>query len=260
MEMKQLFGKFVVAVFVLSVFLLGSCGNNDKPYFSQQNYAIRCYLDSVKEYTLEDVVGRQLDASCRMTNEHDNVVELQVEQKTGKHNLMLKGLGFSHINVLRNGEKASVSVDVVTEAIERKWQIFDRAENVVCTPDLKETILDDMYHNLVVPKMSLHDRVVLDFGNNGKWQFGFFVGGTLAKILDFDYDKVQKEYSFYSLDEPDKRQTFTFQLISKEKTRKAIYKKGYFSCDLTSYYQKKYGAEKVGKVIVTYLVGNDVVI
>lgn len=59
--------------------LLTSCKDDDAPYFKRSDYDMYCSLDADEEYSLEDAVGRTLDASCSISNENDGVAELQVD-------------------------------------------------------------------------------------------------------------------------------------------------------------------------------------
>lgn len=81
--------------------LLASCKDDDAPYFERSGYLLDCFLDADEEYSLEDAVGRTLDASCSITNENEGVAELQVDQETGKHIIVPKKIGYTHINLVR---------------------------------------------------------------------------------------------------------------------------------------------------------------
>lgn len=107
--------------------LLASCKDDDAPYFERSGYLLDCFLDADEEYSLEDAVGRTLDASCSIANENDGVAELQVDQETGKHIIVPKKIGYTHINLVRGEEKVSIMVGVKTEAIDF-WRITDRIE------------------------------------------------------------------------------------------------------------------------------------
>lgn len=91
--------------------LLASCKDDDAPYFERSGYLLDCFLD----------------ASCSISNENDGVAELQVDQETGKHIIVPKKIGYTHINLVRGEEKVSIMVGVKTEAIDF-WRITDRIE------------------------------------------------------------------------------------------------------------------------------------
>lgn len=79
--MKQCFCKVSLLFVVIISVLLTSCKDDDAPYFERSGYLLDCFLDADEEYSLEDAVGRTLDASCSISNENDGVAELQVNQE-----------------------------------------------------------------------------------------------------------------------------------------------------------------------------------
>lgn len=132
----------LMCLVALSV-LLASCKDDDAPYFERSGYLLDCFLDADEEYSLEDAVGRTLDASCSIANENDGVAELQVNQETGKHIIVPKKIGRTRVKLMRGEEKVSITVVVKTEAIDF-WRITDRIEKIDCASDLKEIIRADM--------------------------------------------------------------------------------------------------------------------
>lgn len=107
--------------------LLASCKDDDAPYFERSGYLLDCFLDADEEYSLEDAVGRTLDASCSISNENEGVAELQVDQETGNHIIVPKKIGRTRVKLMRGEEKVSITVVVKTEAIDF-WRITDRIE------------------------------------------------------------------------------------------------------------------------------------
>ena len=105
--------------------LLASCKDDDAPYFERSGYLVDCFLDADEEYSLEDAVGRTLDASCSISNENEDVAELQEDQETGKHIIIAKKIGRTRINLVRGEEHVSVTILVKTQAIDF-WRITDR--------------------------------------------------------------------------------------------------------------------------------------
>ena len=91
LRMKKVSLINLMCLVALSV-LLVSCKDDDAPYFTRSNYGVNCFLDADEEYSLEDAVGRTLDASCSISNENEGVAELQVNQETGKHIIVPKKL------------------------------------------------------------------------------------------------------------------------------------------------------------------------
>lgn len=161
----------LMCLVALSV-LLASCKDDDAPYFTRSNYGVNCFLDADEEYSLEDAVGRILDASCSISNENEGVAELQVDQETGKHIIVPKKIGYTHINLVRGEEKVSITVVVKTEAIDF-WRITDRIEKIDCASDLKEIICADMYESQVLPQLKVNDDVYFGYGSKGRWNMSY---------------------------------------------------------------------------------------
>lgn len=235
--------------------LLTSCKDDDAPYFERSGYLVDCFLDADGEYSLEDAVGRTLDASCSITNENEGVAELQVDQETGKHIIIAKKIGRTRINLVRGEEHVSVTILVKTEAIDF-WRITDRIEKIDCASDLKEIIRADMYESQVLPQLQVGNDVYFGYGSKGRWYMNYS-SKDRDDLRDFyvDYAKGDTEYKFYTRPDMDKKQAFTFsldevrQLSGGEPT-----KYGTFTCDLTDYYQQKYGQDKVRRVVLSYKV------
>ena len=63
------------------------------------------------------------------------------------------------------------------------------------------------------------------------------------------------EYKFYAWPDMDKKQAFTFSLDEvRRPSGGEPTKYGTFTCDLTDYYQQKYGQDKVKRVVLSYKV------
>ena len=157
----------LMCLVALSV-LLASCKDDDAPYFERSGYLLDCFLDADEEYSLEDAVGRTLDASCSIANENDGVAELQVSQETGNHIIVPKKIGRTRVKLMRGEEKVSITVVVKTEAIDF-WRITDRIEKIDCASDLKEIIRADMYESQVLPQLKVNDDVYFGYGSKGRW-------------------------------------------------------------------------------------------
>lgn len=238
---------------VIMSILLTSC-KDDAPYFTRSNYGVDCFLDADEEYSLEDAVGRTLDASCSISNENEGVAELQVDQETGKHIIIAKKIGRTRINLVRGEEHVSVTILVKTQAIDF-WRITDRIEKIDCASDLKEIICADMYESQVLPKLQVNDDVYFGYGSKGRWNMSY--SSNRDDLIDFyvDYAKGDTEYKFYAWLDMDKKQAFTFSLDEvRRPSGEDPTKYGTFTCDLTDYYQQKYGQDKVRRVVLSYKV------
>ena len=111
LRMKKVSLINLMCLVALSV-LLASCKDDDAPYFERSGYLLDCFLDADEEYSLEDAVGRTLDASCSISNENEGVAELQVDQETGKHIIIAKKIGRTRINLVRGEEHVSVCLQL----------------------------------------------------------------------------------------------------------------------------------------------------
>lgn len=249
--MKPCYHKVSLLIVVISI-LLASC-KNDTPYFTRSNYCVSCFLDSNNVYSLEETVGCSLDASCSISNENEDVAELHVE--TGKHIIIPKKIGYTHLELVRGEELVSVMILVKTEAIDY-WKIIDQSENVDCNPELKEKICSDIYKSQVLPQLYINDDIYFGYGSKGVWYITCR-NHSSSGWDDFyvDYAKGDTEYKFYAWPDMDKKQSFTFSLDEvRQSSVGESTKYGTFTCDLTDYYQQKYGQDKVKKVVLSYKV------
>lgn len=253
--MRKYLYKVSLLLEVIMSILLTSCKDDDAPYFTRSNYGVNCFLDADEEYSLEDAVGRNLDASCSISNENGGVAELQVDQETGKHIIVPKKIGYTHVKLIRGEEKVSVMIHVKTQAIDF-WRITDRIEKIDCASDLKEIIRADMYESQVLPQLQVGNDVYFGYGSKGRWYMSYS-SKDRDDLRDFyvDYAKGDTEYKFYTRPDMDKKQAFTFSLDEvRRPSGEDPTKYGTFTCDLTDYYQQKYGQDKVRRVVLSYKV------
>lgn len=251
--MRKCLYKVSLLLEVIMSILLTSCKDDDAPYFTRSNFGVNCFLDANEEYSLEDAVGRTLDASCSISNENEGVAELQVEND--KHIIMPKKIGYTHVKLIRGEEKVSVMIRVKTEAVDF-WRITDRVEKIDCASDLKEIIRADMYESQVLPQLKVNDDVYFGYGSKGRWNMSYSSKDS-DDLMDFyvDYAKGDTEYKFYAWPDMDKKQAFTFSLDEvRRPSGGEPTKYGTFTCDLTDYYQQKYGQDKVRRVVLSYKV------
>ena len=182
------------------------------------------------------------------------MAELQVNQETGKHIIVPKKIGYTHINLVRGEEKVSIMVGVKTEAIDF-WRITDRIEKIDCASDLKEIIRADMYESQVLPQLKVNDDVYFGYGSKGRWNMSYSSNRDDLRDFYVDYAKGDTEYKFYAWPDMDKKQVFTFSLDEvRRPSGEDPTKYGTFTCDLTDYCQQKYGQDKVRRVVLSYKV------
>lgn len=253
MKRNYILGK-IGLLLVVTCMLLAACKDNEGSYFARNNYYVSCFLDSDKIYSLEEIVGRALDASCEISVEYDDIVELQIDKEIGKHIIIPKELGFSHLYIMRGDEKVAVMIQVKTAAIDF-WKIEKRVEKIDCASDISEEICSDIYQSQVLPQLNVGEELYFGYGGKGKWTVSFsgYDSGDNDKTFYVDYVKGESKYMFYSFPNKDKKQVFTFSLDDVQRPLGGeVTKFGAFTCDLTDYYQQKYGQDKVKKVILSY--------
>lgn len=182
--MKLYICKVSLFFVVMTSVLLVSCNDDEDSYFVQSGYLVNCFLDSNKVYSLEETVGRSLNASCSISNENDDVAEIQIDKETGKHIIVPKKIGCTYVKLIRGEERSSVMIVVKTEAIDF-WKISDRIEKIDCSPDLMEDIRVDVYMAQVLPQLNVGGELVPGYNSKGKWYMGYSRdnGGDWKKLL-----------------------------------------------------------------------------
>lgn len=254
--MVRYFCKLFLLLLVAMVSILQiSCKDDDAPYFERSSYYENCFLDSDKVYSLEEAIGHSLDVSCSISNENEGVAEVQTDKGTGKHIIIPKKIGYTQIELKKGEGKASVMIYVKTEAI-NSWKIKERIEKIDCAPELKENIRSDIYMSQVLPKLNVGEDIYFDYGGKGRWCLEVFDdASSKVKSIYVDFSRGDSKYSLYVFPNMDKKQYVTFSLDGIQNTsEKRPVKFGTFTCDLTDYYQQKYGEDKVKKVELFYKV------
>lgn len=254
--MVRYFCKLALLLLVAMVSMLQiSCKDDDAPYFERSSYYEDCFLDSDKVYSLEEAIGHSLDASCSISNENKDVAEVQIDKETGKHIIIPKKIGYTHLELKKGEEKASVMIQVKTEAI-NYWEITQRIEKIDCNPDLKENIRSDIYMSQVLPKLNVGKNIYFGYGGKGRWCLeAFDDASSKVKSIYVDFSRGDSKYCLYAFPDMDKKQYVAFSLDGIQNPSGKIPDKfGTFTCDLTDYYQQKYGEGKVKKVELVYKV------
>ena len=252
--MKLYYYKITLFLVVIISILLASCKDDAPTYFARNSYWVNYFLDSNKVYVLEDVVGRSFDASCSISNEYDDVAEIQLDE-TGRHIIVPKKIGCTHVELMRGEEKADVIILIKTKAIDF-WKIEERIENIDCASNLKEKICSEVYEYQVLPQLSAGDEFVPGYNSRGMWYMEYLsYNDSDRKEYYVDYAKGDTEYKFYAWPNMDKKQSFTFSLDEvRQPYGEEPTKYGTFTCDLTDYYQQKYGQDNVKQVVISYKV------
>lgn len=173
---------------------------------------------------------------------------------TGRHVIVPQKIGCTHVELMRGEEKTEVIVLIKTEAVDY-WYIMDRIEKIDCTLELKEEICSDIYKSQVLPQLDVDEMIYFGYGSRGRWYMEYLSNNSDRKEYYVDYAKGDTEYKFYAWPNMDKKQSFTFLLDEvRQPYGEEPTKYGTFTCDLTDYYQQKYGLDNVKQVVLSYKV------
>ena len=113
-----------------------------------------------------------------------------------------------------------------------------------------------MYESQVLPKLQVGEMIYFGYCSKGRWYMNYSWKDR-DDLSDFyvDYAKGDTEYKFYAWPDMDKKQAFTFSLDEvRRPSGGEPTKYGTFTCDLTDYYQQKFGQDKVKRVVLSYKV------
>lgn len=239
--------------------LLSSCNDDDSEPESNVYSAI-CYVDSIgQEKTIEGIIGKsKLDAPQIQVK--DNSVLTITTKADGLHYIIPKQVGYSQIQLNSNGNEYIIVFIASAEGCER-WQITDVESNVICSNDVKESIINDIEKRNLFSQMKSGDE--LRFGTDPRhveiW-YNKYLGETNddnPKSLTFSYEQDAPHYLFQDEKNTGVTQRMSFTLTSKVQTHGDYFnKEGVFRYDPTLIYQRLYGEDKVQQVVVEYKVKN----
>lgn len=146
----------------------------------------------------------------------------------GLHYIIPKQVGYSQIQLNSNGNEYIIAFIASAEGCDR-WQITDVESNVICSNDVKESILNDLEKRNLFSQMKSGDELRF---------------GTDPRHVEIWYNKYLGETN----DDTPKSLTFSHgDYFNKE---------GVFRYDPTLIYQRLYGEDKVQQVVVEYKVKN----
>lgn len=255
---------FIAVGMTTSLFL--SCNDDSEPESTVFN--VKSYIDSTEQQrTIESIIGISKIDDSNIKLKDKNVLEkdksvLAISTKSdGLHYIIPQHVGYCQILVNANGKEYTIVYIVSAEGCE-VWQINDVNSYIICSKDVKDSIINDLEKRNIFSHMSNGDelffytdprRVEISYNN-------YFAATNKdnSKALIFSYEKDSPHYLFRDEKNAEIEQRMSFTLTSKTKTSRGFFnKEGIFSYDPTLIYQSLYGKDRVKKVVIDYEVKNE---
>lgn len=240
----------ISACTMLMIIVLCGCSDDNEV---QTSFEYECYMDSVETVAIEDILHAELPPSAVVALSNPDVVEARFDKyDTKKHLLDLKRTGRVMVMVNDGGRMYSISLVVKTVFInwDYYWEVDNVDENIICSSAIRQDIIDDFHANSIVPIMQQYDMLSVYYDLNS---FGTSASPDIP--LRIIYDRTTDEYVFEKWYDPDGEQRFKFSVITIRdgygKMRTEL------KCDMTEYYQAKYGKDNVRQVQIVYKMHND---
>lgn len=223
-------------------------------------FNVQYSVDSMGQVTtIEHIIGKsKLDESQIQVK--DNSV-LTIERKgDGFHHIIPQHVGYTQILVNANGKSYKIIIRVLSEGCE-SWEIRNVVSQIICSYDVKESILDDLNKRNIFSEMQKGDK--MHFGTEPRnveiWYDKYFgkTNENNPKYLMFSYEQTPPNYFFKERNNAGREQRMSFILTRKEFYHGDFYnKEGFFRYDPTLIYQELYGRDKVKQVVIDYEVKN----
>lgn len=191
----------------------------------------------------------------------DNSV-LSIERKgDGLHYVIPQHVGFTKISVNTNGKEYNIIIRVESEGCE-SWKIRDVVSRIICSYDVKNSILDDLNKRDLFSGIQKGDK--LHFGTDPRnveiWYEKYYgeENENNPKFLIFSYDQNLPNYLFTERRNAQRSQRMSFVLTRKKynKNNNSYDKEGFFRYNPTLIYQELYGKDKVQQIVIDYKVKN----
>lgn len=242
----------------LAILSLISCSEDSEP--ESNIFNVQYSVDSIGQVTtIEHIIGKsKLDESQIQVK--DNSV-LTIERKgDGFHYIIPQHVGYTQILVNANDKSYKIIIRVLSEGCE-SWEIRNVVSQIVCSYDVKDSILNDLNKRNIFSEMQKGDK--MHFGTDPRhveiWHDKYFgkTNENNPKYLMFSYEQTPPNYFFKERNNAGREQRISFIL-----TRKVFYygdfynKEGIFRYDPTLIYQELYGKDKVKQVVIDYEVKN----
>lgn len=242
----------------LAILSLISCSEDSEP--ESNIFNVQYSVDSIGQVTtIEHIIGKsKMDESQIQVK--DNSV-LTIERKgDGFHYIIPQHVGYTQILVNANDKSYKIIIRVLSEGCE-SWEIRNVVSQIVCSYDVKDSILNDLNKRNIFSEMQKGDK--MHFGTDPRhveiWHDKYFgkTNENNPKYLMFSYEQTPPNYFFKERNNAGREQRISFILTRKEFYHGDFYnKEGIFRYAPTLIYQELYGKDKVKQVVIDYEVKN----
>lgn len=243
----------------LAILSLSSCSDDNEP--ESDSFYVQCSIDSIgKVTTIEGIMGKSKLGEPQIKVKDNSV--LSIERKgDGLHYVIPQHVGFTKISVNTNGKEYNIIIRVQSEGCE-SWKIRDVVSRIICSYDVKNSILDDLNKRDLFSGIQKGDK--LHFGTDPRnveiWYEKYYgeENENNPKFLIFSYDQSLPNYLFTERRNAQRSQRMSFVLTRKEynKNDNSYDKEGFFRYNPTLIYQELYGKDKVQQIVIDYKVKN----
>lgn len=243
----------------LAILSLSSCSDDNEP--ESDSFYVQCSIDSIgKVTTIEGIMGKSKLGEPQIKVKDNSV--LSIERKgDGLHYVIPQHVGFTKISVNTNGKEYNIIIRVQSEGCE-SWKIRDVVSRIICSYDVKNSILDDLNKRDLFSGIQKGDK--LHFGTDPRnveiWYEKYYgeENENNPKFLIFSYDQSLPNYLFNERRNAQRSQRMSFVLTRKEynKNDNSYDKEGFFRYNPTLIYQELYGKDKVQQIVIDYKVKN----
>lgn len=243
----------------LAILSLSSCSDDNEP--ESDSFYVQCSIDSIgKVTTIEGIMGKSKLGEPQIKVKDNSV--LSIERKgDGLHYVIPQHVGFTKISVNTNGKEYNIIIRVQSEGCV-SWKIRDVVSRIICSYDVKNSILDDLNKRDLFSGIQKGDK--LHFGTDPRnveiWYEKYYgeENENNPKFLIFSYDQSLPNYLFTERRNAQRSQRMSFVLTRKEynKNDNSYDKEGFFRYNPTLIYQELYGKDKVQQIVIDYKVKN----
>lgn len=243
----------------IALLSLSSCSDDNEP--ESDSFYVQCSIDSIgKVTTIEGIMGKSKLGEPQIKVKDNSV--LSIERKgDGLHYVIPQHVGFTKISVNTNGKEYNIIIRVESEGCE-SWKIRDVVSRIICSYDVKNSILDDLNKRALFSGIQKGDK--LHFGTDPRnveiWYEKYYgeENENNPKFLIFSYDQNLPNYLFTERRNAQRSQRMSFVLTRKKynKNNNSYDKEGFFRYNPTLIYQELYGKDKVQQIVIDYKVKN----
>lgn len=243
----------------IALLSLSSCSDDNEP--ESDSFYVQCSIDSIgKVTTIEGIMGKSKLGEPQIKVKDNSV--LSIERKgDGLHYVIPQHVGFTKISVNTNGKEYNIIIRVQSEGCE-SWKIRDVVSRIICSYDVKNSILDDLNKRDLFSGIQKGDKLHFntDPRNVEIWYEKYYgeKNENNPKYLIFSYDQSLPNYLFTEIRNAQRSQRMSFVLTRKEynKNDNSYDKEGFFRYNPTLIYQELYGKDKVQQIVIDYKVKN----